>query len=101
MAPEQIRAEHVDARADLYALGCLMYEALAGQRPFEAASNEEVAEQQLSLEPIPPSRLVVGLPGPIEELLLTLLAKQPDRRPDDARQVARVLASFEGERAAC
>jgi serine/threonine protein kinase len=101
MAPEQIRAERVDARADLYALGCLMYEALAGQRPFEAASNDEVAEQQLALEPLPPSRLVLGLPAPIEALVLALLAKRPERRPDDARQLARVLACFEGERAAC
>src|SRR5262249_59494023 len=55
MAPEQVRAEPVDARADLYALGCMLYEALTGQLPFSSSTADETAEQHLYRWPLSPS----------------------------------------------
>jgi eukaryotic-like serine/threonine-protein kinase len=98
MAPEQIRAEPVDARADLYSLGCLLYEAVTGRRPFEAATPEEVSDLQLRLEPLPPSGLVSDLPPGLEDLILQLLAKDPRDRLGYAEEVAAALAGFLGER---
>jgi eukaryotic-like serine/threonine-protein kinase len=92
MAPEQIRAELVDARADMYALGCLLYETVTGQRVFEARTTEEVAEQQLAVAPTPPGKLVSDLPPALDELILTLLVKDPRERTAHAEDIAEQLA---------
>lgn len=72
VAPEQIEGAAVDGRADQYSLGCLLYECLAGQRPFPRSS--EAAVLFAHLEEVPPS-----LPG-LEEVLPRALAKDPGRR---------------------
>jgi serine/threonine protein kinase len=92
MAPEQIRAELVDARADIYSLGCLLYEAVTGQRPFEGRTADQVAEQQLGVEPQPPRQLVSELPPGLDELILRLLTKDPRERTAHAVEVAEELA---------
>ena len=98
MAPEQIRAELVDARADLYALGCLMYETITGRRPFEAPTTDDVVDQQLTMEPVRPGALVVDLPREIDELVMRLLNKHPRERPGHAGEVADLLAAHTGVR---
>jgi serine/threonine protein kinase len=92
MAPEQVRAELVDARADLYSLGCLLYEAVTGQRPFDARSSDEVAEQQLALDPTAPGQLVSDLPPAVESLIQELLVKDARERVIHAEDVAEQLA---------
>jgi hypothetical protein len=92
MAPEQIRAELVDARADMYAVGCLLYEAVTGQRPFEAPTAEEVAEQQLAMAPTAPGALVSDVPGPLEDLIMRLLVKDARERTSHAEEIAEELA---------
>ena len=72
VAPEQIRGEELDGRADLYSLGCLLYECLAGRPPFTGASNTAVVFAHL--EEDPPS-----LPG-LENVISKALAKRPDDR---------------------
>jgi serine/threonine protein kinase len=97
MAPEQIRADPVDPRADLYSLGCLLYESITGRRPFEAATTDEVSDQQLALEPVPPSRLVADLPAGLEDVVLQLLAKDPRDRIGYAEEVSGALGRVLGD----
>jgi serine/threonine protein kinase len=91
-APEQILGAPVDARTDVYALGCLLYELLTGLRPFDGDSPQEVAGRQLRCEVRPPSTLVADVPWQLEELLGTMLAKRPAERPATAGLAARRLA---------
>jgi serine/threonine protein kinase len=90
-APEQISGEPVDARADLYSLGCILYELVTGRRPFEGHSPDEIAEKHLDLDPVCPSDLVSGLAWELDDLIIDLLAKEPSRRPRDAGAVGRRL----------
>jgi serine/threonine protein kinase len=91
-APEQIRGEPVDARADIYSLGCMLYELVTGRRPIEANRSEQIAERQLAWVPVAPSELVTGVPPALEELLSAMLAKRPGDRPATTREVAAILA---------
>lgn len=87
MAPEQALGQEIDARADLYALGVISFEMLAGRRPFIASNPVQILGQVVS-KPVPaisevcPEREV---PPAIEEIVRTLLAKSPDERYADAR----------------
>jgi serine/threonine protein kinase/tetratricopeptide (TPR) repeat protein len=91
MAPEQVRGEVVDARADIYALGCMLYEALTGRPPFIADRPLQVIMAHVEKTPEPPSAYVPGLAPAIDELLLRMLAKQPRDRLGYARDVATAL----------
>jgi tetratricopeptide (TPR) repeat protein len=90
MAPEQIRGELVDARADLYSLGCMLYEIVTGRLPFSGHAWE-IAEQHLKSAPIPPSRMVPSISIGLERLIMRLLAKQPKDRLGYASDVAAAL----------
>jgi serine/threonine protein kinase/tetratricopeptide (TPR) repeat protein len=94
MSPEQIRGEIVDARADLYSLGCVLYELITGRPPFTGRSAAEVRRCHLNAAVIPPSSLVEGVPAPLDDLVLRLLQKQVGDRPGHASEVARVLAAL-------
>jgi serine/threonine protein kinase len=98
-APEQIRGELVDARADLYSVGCLLFELVTGQRPFEAASADQVAQQQLAAQPPLAAALVAGVPAELDALLRRLLAKDPRQRTMHADDVAEELGRLAGETA--
>jgi tetratricopeptide (TPR) repeat protein len=93
MAPEQISGEDVDARADLYSLGAVLYNMLTGRRPIIADSIAGYLAQHLSEAPRPPSDLVKGIPRNLERVCLRLLEKDPARRFLSARHV---LSSLEG-----
>lgn len=92
MAPEQIRGDLVDARADLYALGCILYECVTGVPPFVGGSRKSLLRRHLHEQPTSPSELLgQPLPERLEWLILTLLQKQPEERLGYAEDVARVL----------
>lgn len=94
MAPEQACDGRVDARADLYALGVLLYQMTVGRLPFTGESASSVLVQQLRDAPVPPSQVVPGgVPAPLESLILSLLTKQPNDRPEHAAAVVRQLAA--------
>jgi serine/threonine protein kinase len=93
MAPEQLAAEAVDARADLYAVGVVLFEILTGEPPINAPSVMALFSKVLSEVPRRPSTLVAGIPAGLDELILQLLAKQPgDRVPSAAVLVERLEA---------
>ncbi|WP_327068545.1 serine/threonine-protein kinase [Kitasatospora sp. NBC_01302] len=87
MAPEQALSGAVDARSDLYALGCLLHEMLAGEEPFRAPTALGVLRRQVDEAPVPLRRLRPEVPAELEALVLELLAKPPADRPRDAQAV--------------
>jgi serine/threonine-protein kinase len=95
MSPEQIDATGVDARSDLYCLGLVFYEMLSGRAPFDAASPRELLNRQCTEPPPPlPQQLRAALPRGVERLLLELLEKSPEQRPQTAAAVIRELEPF-------
>jgi serine/threonine-protein kinase len=94
LAPEMASGEPVDGRADLYALGCVGYFLLTGQRVFEGQHPMQVILAHIRAEPVPPSvRLGRPVPVALEQLLLRCLAKSPEDRPPDAIAIAETLGS--------
>jgi eukaryotic-like serine/threonine-protein kinase len=91
VAPEQIRGELVDARADLYALGCILYECVTGRPPF-SGTTRAVLHQHENEPPISPSLLVPGISQALDRLILRLLEKRPRDRIGYATDVAAALA---------
>ncbi len=96
MSPEQIRGEFVDARSDIYSVGCMLYELVTGRPPFLGAPRA-IMTQHLSNPPMPPSELVEGLPDELERLILKLLEKRLTDRFGFADEVAAVLADMSGD----
>ncbi|HEX8441837.1 serine/threonine-protein kinase [Archangium sp.] len=91
MAPEQACGQAVSPRTDLYAVGIIMFEMLTGRLPFRGDSAMQTAIMQVQTPPPSPSKFVDGLPPALDDLILRLLAKEPDQRPASADLVAREL----------
>lgn len=87
MSPEQCQALHVDARSDLYSVGCVLYETLVGDPPFTAEVPIAVTFKQVQDTPKPPSEIREDIPTSINDLVLKLLAKSPRQRHQNARQL--------------
>jgi serine/threonine-protein kinase len=80
LSPEQARGETVDARSDVYSLGCVLYEILTGQPPFVGDSPVAVAYQHVREDPIPPSSRHGGVAPELDAVVLKALAKNPENR---------------------
>ena len=96
MAPEQATRGPVDARADLYALGCTMYAMLVGAAPF-SGDTSELLERHLSVPPPPLRERRTDIPARLEALVAQLLAKTPDDRPTNAVEVKARLLAVQGD----
>jgi hypothetical protein len=95
MAPEQIAADDIDHRADLYSFGCMAYEMVAGRPPFTERRAAELFAAHTTRTPPPLAALRPELPAPFAALVMRCLEKKPDARPADAREV---LSALEGQR---
>jgi serine/threonine-protein kinase len=95
MAPEAIVSpDNVDARSDLYAVGCVGYFLLTGEHVFKASTLVEVCSHHLHTKPKPPSeRCSAEIPADLEQIILACLEKDPDARPADADALSARLAS--------
>jgi len=95
MAPEQAAGLPVDARADLYALGLVMYAMLAGRPPFRGTQVTEVIEKQRRCQAPRVCSVAEGVPPELDTLIDRLLAKDPDARPASALALQRLLSALE------
>jgi len=89
MAPERFSSGVADARADIYALACVLYEALTAQRPFPATRNEQVILAHLQHAPPRPSAMRQDIPRQFDAVLATAMAKNPDDRYPTTKELAR------------
>ncbi|HTM00986.1 MAG TPA: protein kinase, partial [Candidatus Omnitrophota bacterium] len=94
MSPEQARGETLDARTDIFSLGCTLYEAATGKVPFEGPSTLAVMHATWTQEPTPPSRLRPELSPDIDAILARCMAKDRDDRYASARELADALAAL-------
>jgi serine/threonine protein kinase len=97
MAPEQMRGEDVDARADVYAFGVILYEVLSGEPPFQAESFADLVVQVLSDTPRSLGRLA-ALPEGLAEIVAKTMAREPAERFDSMAALLEALAPFRAGR---
>jgi serine/threonine-protein kinase len=92
MSPEQCRgAGEVDHRSDIYAIGCILYEMVAGRPPFQAEGIGELIAAHMLMPPDPPTRHNPNISAATEGLILNLLAKNPAERVQSCAELARLL----------
>src|SRR5262249_47232088 len=96
MAPEQIRGEPPQPATDLYAMGIMLYEMVTGRTPFAGVSLSSLLERHLAEPPAAPTRYNPKCPAPLEALILRALAKEPERRFRDAREMRAALLAVVG-----
>ncbi|GBG40965.1 Stk1 family PASTA domain-containing Ser/Thr kinase [Mycobacterium montefiorense] len=87
LSPEQARGDSVDARSDVYSLGCVLYEILTGEPPFTGDSPVSVAYQHVREDPVPPSTRHPGISAELDAVVLKALAKNPDNRYQTAAEM--------------
>ncbi len=88
MAPEQVIGEEIDARADLYSLGVVLYQMITGTTPFQGETPMQIAAQHLQIPPPSPQMLRPDLPITAEQVMLRALAKRPSDRYMRAQELA-------------
>ena len=93
LAPERVSGHRGDARADLFALGAVLYEAMCGRRAFAGGSEAEVLYAVMNVEPRPPEVVTASL-LPLAGLVMRLLAKDPAARPPSAEAVLEALTAM-------
>jgi serine/threonine protein kinase len=96
IAPELLcKRPHADVRSDLYSLGAVLFEMLAGRVPFVAADGRDVARQHREQRSPDPRAFASNVPGELASLTMRLLAKEPLRRVQSARELVDELVRLE------
>jgi serine/threonine protein kinase/ketosteroid isomerase-like protein len=94
MSPEQCSDGPVDARSDIYSLGIILYEMLAGRTPFEGDTPVALAVKRINEPPPPIAEQRSDVPPPLAELVTDMLSTDPAKRPQTARELAQRLAQL-------
>lgn len=94
MPPEQSLGRPADARSDLYSLGALLYELVCGRPPFVGDDAVAIISQHINTAPVAPSWSNSEIPRVLDELILKMLAKAPDERPQSASTVRETLETL-------
>jgi len=98
MSPEQCAGNEVDHRADVYALGCILFEMLAGEPPFVTSSIRELVTAH-RFRPAPSaSASGADVPPWLDDLLVRMLAKEPDLRPASMHEISKALCKYKALR---
>ncbi len=87
MAPEQIEGKEADARSDIFAFGAVLYEMVAGKRPFSGKSQISMASSILESDPAPISGIKPNTPSAFEHVVTTCLQKNPEERYQSAQDI--------------
>jgi serine/threonine protein kinase len=96
MAPEQARGERtLDARADVFSLGCVLFECLAGRPPFVAANVMAILAKVLFEDAPRLSEIRLDIPPELDHLIACMMSKSPSARPGDCQEIARALEAIE------
>ncbi|MBT3219239.1 MAG: protein kinase [Proteobacteria bacterium] len=90
-SPEQLNGDPIDHRSDLYSLGILLYRLTTGKRPFNATDPHSLAQQHINAIPKLPREIVPTIPKEIQRIIMWLLEKHVDSRPESATTVVRTL----------
>ena len=95
MSPEQLSGDSVDQRSDLYQVGVIFYEMLAGQAPFQNKGPYQPGSKAIQTEAVPPSGLNPEVPPELDEFVLKALQKKPDERFQSAKDALERLKQIE------
>ena len=96
LSPEQALGEPVDARSDLFSLGSVLYECVAGRPPFQGTSLMGIFAQVIHVDPPPPSQFNLEVPPELDRLVLKALAKRPEERYQSADEMLSDLRAARG-----